>query len=290
MKTGSRRDFLKKTAIFGLGATSLPIISSACGAKEEQVVKPAKEFGVQIYSAREQLMQDFEGTLQKIADMGYDYIEAFGLGTDGMYFGQTSPADLKAMVNGMGMRIESTHTSYFTAEDAPVMVEAAKAAGVKQLIIPYLTQDQRTDYLAHAENMNAVGKYFKEAGIEFGYHNHDFEFTPLEDGTLPMEILLENTDPELVNFQLDVYWIRKAGFEPLEFLAKHPGRYTSYHVKDANTDLDQTTVGTGIIDYDTLLAKNGEVGIKYVFVEDERTDDPLANIKAAHDYLENLTF
>lgn len=270
----------------GIGASTLPLIN-ACTTKETH---KKKEFGVQIYSVREQLMQDFEGTLQKIADMGYDYIEAFGLGTDGKYFGQTTPAELKAMVEGMGMRIESTHTSYFTADDAPVMVGAAQAAGVKQLIIPYLTEDQRTDYTAHAANLNAVGKYFKEAGIEFGYHNHDFEFRPLEDGTLPMEILLNNTDAGLVNFQLDVYWITYAGLKAEEFIAKHPGRFTSYHVKDADQELAQTTVGEGIIDYNALLAKNEEFGIKYVFVEDERTDNPLANITAAHDYLDHLTF
>lgn len=283
----SRREFLKKTALLGLGTATLPALSMACNNNKE---KATKEFGVQIYSVRNELSQDFEGTLQKIADMGYDYIEAFGLGTDGMYFGQTSPAEFRDMVEGMGMRIASTHSSYFTAEDAPTMLQAAKNAGVDQLIIPYLSEEHRTDYELEAQNLNQIGEVFKDSGIKFGYHNHDFEFIALEDGRLPMEILLENTDPELVTFQLDVYWITKAGQDAMDFIQKYPGRFSSYHIKDADEDLNQTTVGKGIIDYKTLLSKNDEFGITHLFVEDEREDHPIENIKAAHDYLQELSF
>jgi sugar phosphate isomerase/epimerase len=282
----SRRDFLKKTAYVAAGASALPFVSYACSSTKKS---STMEIGVQIYSVRNELQADFEGTLQKIAAIGYDYIEAYGLGTDGLYFGRMKPADFRRMVEGMGMRIASTHSSYFTESAAEIMINAAKLSGADQLIIPYIAEDQRFNYQRHAENLNAIGQIFKAGGVRFGYHNHDFEFQPLEDGQIPMEILLNLTEADLVDFQLDLYWITKAGYDALEFIEKYPGRFSSYHIKDATSDLNQTTVGSGIINFQEILAKNSEIGIDLFFVEDEREDDPLANIAAAHEYLLNLT-
>ncbi|MCG8373823.1 MAG: sugar phosphate isomerase/epimerase [Balneolales bacterium] len=222
--------------------------------------------------------------------MGFDYIETYGLGTDGLFFGSMTPAELKQMANNAGMRITSTHCDYFSPAEAPVIAEAANTLESDYVVLPWLSEERRANYLGEAENFNLIGEAFKGSGVRFAYHNHDFEFFKTENGEIPMELLIENTDAALVDYQADLYWIKKAGFDPVEFISKYPGRFCSYHIKDANEDLDQTTIGAGIIDFETILSKNAESGIKYVFIEDERTDDPLANIKAGHDYLRSISF
>lgn len=248
-----------------------------------------KEIGVQVYSVRNELEKDFSGTLKKLSEIGFTNIEAYGLRVDGTMYGMT-PAAYKEEVEKYGMNLVATHSTYFTVEDAPVIIEAAKEAGVKYLVIPYLSEELRGDYDAIAENLNQVGAMFKDAGISFGYHNHDFELIPLEDGRIPLEILLEGTDPENVEFELDLYWVVKAGADPASIIEKYQGRFSAFHVKDADTDLNQTTVGNGIVDFQSIL-KNGDMaGMKYYFVEDERTDDPFANLQAAYSYLLKLEY
>lgn len=250
---------------------------------------PVKEFGVQVYSLRNQLGDDFDGTLKKVAETGYAYIEAYAMGTNGKIYGM-EPEEYKKKVEDLGMKVVSAHSSYFTPEEAPIMIETAKKAGLDMVIVPYLSEDLRGDYDAIAENLNEVGAMFKEAGIEFGYHNHAFEFEETSDGRIPLEILIEGTDPENVSFQADLYWVVNAGHDPMELINKYPGRFNSFHVKDADVDLNQTTVGTGIIDFKTILENSDKAGIMYFFVEDERTDDPFANIKGAFDNLQKLDY
>lgn len=269
------------------GATTLPFVTMGCS-NAKNVASPG--IGVQIYSVRNELQQDMEGTLQALSIIGFDYIEAFGLGTDGLFFGQYTPTQFRTMVENTGMTVRSTHCNYFTPHQAPVMVNAAKELGVDMLIIPYLTEDQRSGYEKHAEDLTAIGEAFNKEGIGFGYHNHEFEFFVQEDGSIPMRTLLENTNPEFVSFQADLYWFTKAGQNPMEWIEEFPGRFNSYHIKDANSNLDQTTVGTGIIDFQKILNENKKAGVQFVFVEDERTDQPLENVKEAYEHLSGLSF
>lgn len=248
-----------------------------------------KDLGMQIYSARDALKEDFAGTMAKVASIGYKYIEAFGLGTDGMIYGMT-PAEYKKVVDSLGMTVLSVHSTYFTPEQADVMVKASQELGVKYHIVPYLQDDLRADYAAVAENFNKVGEKFKGSGVKFGYHNHAFEFEPTEDGSIPMEILIENTNPELVTFEADLYWVVKGGADPKELINKYPGRFALYHVKDADDSLNQTTVGTGIIDFESILKMKEVSGNENFFVEDERTDDPFANLQGALDYLNSIEY
>ncbi len=270
---------------------ALLFIMTACTnqkpAPEEQ--KDEKMIGVQVYSVRNQLSQNFDSTLAALSDIGFNQIEAYGLNTDGMLF-DMEPATYKAIVEGHGMKLVTSHATYFTAEEAPQMIEAAKEAGLDYVIIPWINNDLRSDYDALAQNLNEVGALFKEAGIGFGYHNHDFEFALTEDGRIPLEILIEGTDPELVDFQLDLYWVVRAGHDPMKIINKYPGRFMGFHIKDANEELDQTTIGTGIVDFKTILENQQISGYEYYFVEDERTDAPLKNVRAGHDYLRSLEF
>jgi sugar phosphate isomerase/epimerase len=153
-----------------------------------------------------------------------------------------------------------------------------------------LNNDLRKDYMAIADNLNKVGEKFKGSGVKFGYHNHAFEFELTEDGKVPLEILIENTDPELVTFQLDVYWVTNAGADPITLINKYPGRFSSFHIKDANDSLQQTTVGTGIIDFKSILGSQDVSKYTHYFVEDERADNPLDNLQADFDYVNSLEF
>lgn len=280
----TRRDFFKNCSVLAIGTLVFATISSGCTTQ-----MATKEIGVQIYSVRTELEKDFSGTLKELSEIGFSNIEAYGLSLDGQMYGM-APSAYKAEVEKYGMNLVSSHSTYFTVEDAPKMIAAAKEAGLKYLVIPYLADELRGDYDAVAENLNQVGAMFKEAGIGFGYHNHDFEFMPLEDGRIPLEILIEGTDPENVEFELDLYWVVKAGVDPKEVIEKYQGRFSAFHVKDSDQELNQTTVGKGIIDFESILQKSDVSGMKYYFVEDERTDDPFANLKAAHDYLLKLDY
>jgi len=277
----SRRKFLKTSSFIAAGGMLLPMASMASSRRN-------KKIGVQVYSVRDALQKDFAGSMKKLADIGYTYIEAYGLDLEGKLFGM-APAEYKKIVNDLGMKLLSAHATYFTPEQAPKIIAASHEAGVKYLIMPWLAEDMRHDYSKIAENLNRVGELFKGTGIKFGYHNHDFEF--IKDGDkVPLEVLISETQPDLVTFEADLYWVTKAGANPMELINKFPGRFSLFHVKDSDSKLDQTTVGSGIIDFSTILNNRKKAGMEYYFVEDERTDKPFENLKGSFDYLNASSF
>ena len=293
MKT--RRKFLKHSSYLAAGSMILPL---GCTSKKpetaqtitEEVVESLpkdKEMGVQIYSVRDALKEDFEGSVKKIADIGFKYIEAYGLDTEGKINGM-SPEDYSSVVASNGMKIASTHCSYFQADEGERLIEAALTADIPNVMIAYLNEEDR-DYHKVAENLNKIGVLAKEAGLLFGYHNHDWEFEK-KGNEVGLEVLLNETEPDLVSFQLDLYWAVKGGVDPVTFIEKHPGRFCSFHVKDAAEDLKQTTVGTGIIDFESIFNIKAKAGISRFFVEDERTEDPFGNIEGAFNYLNQAEF
>jgi sugar phosphate isomerase/epimerase len=198
------------------------------------------------------------------------------------------PGEYRRMVTDTGLEIVSTHCSYFQAEDSQKVLDAAAAAGIGQVMVAFLGESDR-DYHKVAENFNKVGEAFKQAGVVFGYHNHSFEFEKYEDSN-GLEVLLNETQPDLVKFQLDLYWAVKGGADPVTFIEKYPGRFCSFHIKDAAEDLEQTTVGTGIVPFEGVFKIKGKSGATHFFVEDERTDDPFGNVEAAFNYLNQANF
>jgi len=291
----SRRRFLEQLGVVGAGLMGLPYIMTACTSKSDSI-EPGKilssnlvkDIGVQIYSVRNELNEDLVGTIAAIANLGYTCIEAYGLGIDGKFFGQYTPEEFNAIVTDTGMYVASVHTGYFTDKQADVFINAALAMNTKHLVIPYLDESMRGDYYSVAENLNRIGELSSSAGLRFGYHNHDFEFLVAPDDRVPMDILITETDEDKVSFQADLYWVRKAGVDPVEFIKKYPRRFLSYHVKDADSNLDQTTVGEGIIPFPEIFESNEISGVDYLFVEDERTETPIQNIGAGLTYLNSL--
>ena len=293
MKT--RRTFLKHSSYLAAGSLLAPM---ACSSNKqetaetitEEVVESLpkdKSMGVQVYSVRDALKEDFAGSIKRISDIGFDYIEAYGLNAEGTIL-DMAPEEYSRIVGDTGMKIASTHSSYFPAEQSEIFIESALNAGIPHVIIAHLSEEER-QYHQVAENLNKVGEQFKAAGIVFGYHNHAFEFEPQGDLT-GLEIMIQETDPELVKFQLDLYWAVKGGTDPVAFIEKYPGRFCSFHIKDAAEDLEQTTVGTGIVPFEGVFNIKGKSGATQFFVEDERTDDPFGNIEAAFNYLNQASF
>ena len=285
-----RRKFLKQSLGLGAGALTLPALFQV-GCSTTGVNARRAQMGLQVYSVRNQLKADFAGTLKQVADIGYKNIEAYGLGKDGSYLRKIKASEYKKICNDLGMNLVATHCGYVEASDAQGYIDGALASGVEYLIVPYLGGEMRKsidDYKRVAENFNAVGQQAKAAGLKFGYHNHAFEFESME-GQTPMQVLIDETDPAYVRFELDLFWITKGGLDPVVFIDKNTGRFSCFHVKDATTDLKAATVGSGTIDFATIFARNRKY-LSYYFVEDERTDTPLQNVRAAHDYLKAAKF
>jgi len=171
-------------------------------------------------------------------------------------------------------------------------VAAAATVGHRYLVAPAIPPAERATldaYQSLADRFNRLGERAKAAGLTFGYHNHDFEFAPL-DGRIPYDILVEETDPALVVFELDLFWATKAGREPRAYFRDHPGRFHLVHVKDMAGDGAMVDVGAGTIDFASLFALAGQAGIRHFIVEHDSPGAPFDSIAASYRYLRDLRY
>jgi len=250
--------------------------------------------GLALYTVRDDMKKDAKATLKAVADAGYLNIEAAGY-ADGKFYGMP-PKDFKLYLNSVGLHPISTHQGSVTMENAEAMMADVKAAGFQYFVIPvppmgmffYNDSTQTMGMTGTAEQLaeilNDLGKKAKKAGLKLLYHNHDFEFMKDENGRVTIDYLLENTDPALVNFQMDLFWVTKAGADPLAYFEKYPGRFKTWHVKDMDAEGKFAPVGKGTIDFKKILAKKELSGMKYYFVEQDNTFglQPLDVIKISH--------
>jgi len=282
-----RRDLLKLLGSTTLGAAAFPQLVRAAA------LYPARKLdrvGIQLYTVRDQMKKDFEGTLTAIAGIGYKEVEFAG------YFDH-APADVRKLLDKLKITSPSAHVGTLAGleKDWDKTLDACKTIGHRYAVCAYLDAKDRTtlaDYQRIADVFNKAAEQSKMVGIQFAYHNHDFEFTKI-DGQIPYDVLLERCDPKLVQFEMDLYWITKAGQDPLKYWAKHPGRFPMVHVKDmvATPDHMMTDVGKGTIPWAKLFAKDKQAGVKHFFVEnDEPKPDGLASAKVSFDYLSKLEF
>ena len=293
----SRRDFLKLSAAGAVGAIVLSKCSggtapSANAAKSAAAVTDPKSFGIglQLYTIRALMEKDVPGTLKRVSDAGYKYLELAGY-SDGKFY-KYEPAEFKKIVDDLGMVILSSHTQVeaqgITLENAKKMADDHAKVGAKYCIQPWVVLEARkpiSNWQKMAADWNQVGKIMKETGIQFGYHNHNFEFT-LVDGKYPYyDILLPELDKDLVTMELDLFWVTKAGQDPVEIFKKYPGRFQLFHMKDMFTNeapffapegvKDFAPVCAGKIDFKRILAEKETAGLKYMIVEqDNRGGEP----------------
>ncbi|MDN3203195.1 sugar phosphate isomerase/epimerase family protein [Algoriphagus sediminis] len=282
----------------------------ACGSPEksektsetmmEESQEEARFGGLALYTLRDAMSEDPTGTLQKVADAGYAYVEAAGY-ENGKFYGM-EPVEFKEYLESLGMKAVSSHMGMVTLENVDQLIEDTKAAGITYFVIPVPPMGMFTfgpDGMGMKGTpeelvsiLNTLGKKCSEAGLELLYHNHDFEFMENENGVILADYILENTDPAEVNFQMDLYWVTKAGAKANDYFAKYPGRIKAWHVKDMNSEGQFAPVGTGLINFSQILAEKEKAGMEVYFVEQDQTFDldPLEAIKISHDGLKTFGF
>jgi sugar phosphate isomerase/epimerase len=275
----NRRDFLKISTASALGIMALGPLGCSTGAAGDR-----KSFGVglQLYTIRDAMEADVPGSLKKVSDLGYKYVELASY-ADGKFYGY-APAEFKKMVSDLGMEVLSSHTQVeaagITLDNAKIMADSHAALGVEYCIQPWIEEVDRNieSYKKMIGDWNEVGKIMKDTGIQFGYHNHNFEFTNI-DGIVPYyDIFMPEMDADLITMELDLYWATKAGQDPVEMFNKYPGRFQLWHIKDMYTKTapyftiikeDIAPVGEGIMDFKRIFAAKDVAGMKHFFVEDD---------------------
>lgn len=290
----NRRTFLETV---GTVAAATLLTSRLGFAAEHRISK----VGLQLYTVRDLMKTDFDGTIAKVAQIGYKEVEFAG------YFGRT-PKQVRAVIEKNGLTSPSCHVQYdvLTPEKWPAEIESAKIIGQPYIVNPWIPEELRKtddDWKRVSDTFNRVGAESKKAGIQFAYHNHWFEFLPV-NGKLPYDMLLSMCDPNLVKMEMDLCWITTAGGDPVKYFEKYPGRFPLVHVKDVKTlpkistggaqnfgdTVDLTEVGSGIIDWKRIFAKSDVAGIKHYIVEHDHPKQPFESITASYAYLSKLTW
>lgn len=292
MKTKrSRRDFLRLTATGALGAVVLSHYSCKNAGKPAAKGEPAdlKTFGIglQLYTVRDAIAADVPGTLKKVSEFGYKYLELADY-ANGKFYGY-APAEFKKMVDDLGMEIISSHTQVegvgVTLDSAKIMAEDHVKIGARYCIQPWIVEEMRTtiaSYQRMAANWNQIGQVMKDAGMQFGYHNHNFEFATVEGKVPYFDVMLAELDKDLVTMELDMFWATKAGHNPVDIINKYPGRFQLFHLKDAYSSQppfyevlkdDIAPVGEGVINFREIIAAKDIAGMKYMIVEQDQSRD-----------------
>lgn len=265
-----------------------------------------KRVGLQLYTVRSEMPKDFEGTIAKVSQTGYKEVEFAG------YF-KHSPQEVKAILSKNGLTAPSAHSASLEIieKNWPETLEVAHTIGHEYVVCPWIDEKQRNadGWKRATELFNKAGEASQKAGIQFCYHNHSFEFAPVDGlgGKLAYDYLLEQTDTKFVKMEMDLCWISVAGKDPLAYFDKYPGRFPMVHVKDYVNDPNSTSsyagatgsvafkgrledVGKGSIDFKRIFAASDKGGIKHYFVENDDAKKPFEDIKISYDYLAAVRF
>jgi sugar phosphate isomerase/epimerase len=275
----SRRSFIRSGSLFSAGILASPSLRSLFEYKKHTI-------GLQLYTVRDAMKTDPAGTLAKVAQVGYNSVEgATYTGTEKFY--GMDPKSFSALLKQNGLIMPSSHyrlgedNNEGTGELKGTMlhdwdraVEDAATLGIKYMVCAWLSPKERQGldhYKELAAKLNTAGSKCKTAGIQLCYHNHDFEFDR-QNGQFPYDVILDNTDKELVKLEIDMYWVTKAGQDPIALIAKHPGRFPLWHLKDMDNTPEHafTEVGNGTIDFPKIFTHAHTAGMKYFFVEQDK--------------------
>lgn len=282
----NRRSFLQAAGTLASGIALSGVGSAMTGCSSANKISAVNNnFGIQLYTLRDVLPADPQGVLKQVASFGYKQIESYE-GDKGMFWGMKN-TEFKSLMDSLGTKIVSSHCDYKVNFERKA--DEAAAIGMKYLICPYLGKQKDLDtFKQFAAAFNKAGEICKQRGLKFAYHNHDYSFQQIE-GQLPQDVMMKETDKDLVDFELDMYWVVAAGQSPLDWFKKYPGRFKLGHVKDKR-DNNTTTLGTGTIDYPTILKAAMQQGMEYFIVEQEQYvgTTPLAAAKADAEYMKNL--
>lgn len=258
-----------------------------------------KDIGLQLYSLRAMMKKDAPAVIKQVGDMGYTAVETAGYG-NGKFYGMP-PADFKAKCEAAGLKVLSSHCRKGLDKDElekkdfskslkwwDEAIAAHKAAGMKYIVDPYLGVPKTLEELQTiCEYYNAIGKKCQENGLSFGYHNHAHEFKKVQDKVM-FDYMIENTDPKLVFFEMDVYWVTKGGADPVAYFNKYPKRFRLLHIKDED-ELGRS----GMVNFKKIFENCKNSGVENIIVEVERYSkgkEPIQSVKESLDYLTNAPF
>jgi len=297
--------------IINVFALTLLILLSACqnqnnteaeGQTTQQLETPAQFGGLALYTIRDTIVSNPKEILKEVAAIGYKNIEAAGY-ADGKFYGMT-PDEFKALLDEVGLVPLSSHHGDVTLENADEMIAAAKAVGFKYFVIPippmgHFKYNAETKTLGMSEEVeeisniiNTIAEKCSAAGLQCLYHNHNMEFEKNSKGIVPMDYFIENSNPEHLNFEMDLYWVVKAGVDPLTYFEKAPGRFKVWHVKDMDEQGRFAPVGTGSINFADILAQKDKAGMEAYFVEQDVAfeQSPMEAIAISHKALSEIGF
>lgn len=304
-----RRHFVQAGALLGVAAGA-GIHVPAFG--EQSAPRRLADFGLQLFTIARLMMQDFAGALREVAALGYTQVEFSALGSLGR-----SVEDVKALLSETGLEAPVGRISpvlpadflersreelmalfaergqaKYLVENASNAIDSALALGQKVINLPALmpTEFETLDQVKrNIEHINAAGEACASAGLMFGYHNHDWELKPL-DGVVPYDLMIEQTDADKVSFQIDTYWIVKAGASLSDYLRRFSGRFNSAHLKDIDEHGDFEDVGHGTIDFPRFVSEAEAAGVEYFFVERDDPPDPRSAMRRSLEYLRDMTY
>lgn len=244
------------------------------------------QIGLQLFSLREEAEKDFTGILEKVANLGYKGVEFAG-------YGGLASKELKLVLDNLGLKAASSHVALPLLEnELDKVIEFQHEIGNRHIACPYLPSERRTKeaYYELITILNDVGRKCHEEGIMLSYHNHDFELIELENGKKPLDLLMEETNPQWVKAEFDVYWLTKAGEDPVEWLKRYEGRTPLLHLKDMTTDSERffAELGTGGVNLESVIKQGEKANVEWFIVEqDQSRRSPLESVEISINYLKN---
>lgn len=284
-----RKEFLALSALGFLGISC----------KVSGLTKPSQNLGIQLYTIRDAVSKNLEQALEKLTVLGFTNLEIYGY--DGTFFGKTK-SEFQSVLKNTGLKVISSHhqTGVVNPQTGTLLhdwektVEDLDFIGTKYMVCSYLVPEERTSehYKRLPEILNKSGEITENAGIQFAYHNHDFEFEKLDDGKIIYDFILDNTLPESVKMELDLYWISKAGFDAVDYFKRYSGRFPLWHVKDMKADTkDFSEIGNGTIDFKRIFEAGKDAGLEYWFLEQDSSDkDIFESIQISKKFIERNEF
>ena len=287
-----RTNFIKSLLVMALAVIIIGGLSTATYAKGK------KQIGLQLYSLRADISKDVKGTIEKLGKIGYVELEAAGF-NDGKFYGM-EPEAFKELLKANGMKLISSHAGpNYNGDQASwdaamawwdKAIPAHKAAGCKYIVKPSMGEypyKNAESLKKTCDYFNAIGEKCNAAGIRFGYHNHDKEFSKIVDADeIVYDYMLKNTDPKKVMFEMDVYWVFRGGKQAVDYFKAYPKRFELLHIKD-----EKEIGASGLIDFKPIYENMGIAGTKYCIVEVERYDfEPFVSVQKSYDFLNAASY
>ncbi|KEQ31294.1 xylose isomerase [Pedobacter antarcticus 4BY] len=270
----NRRNFIRNSSV---AASAALLTNSLSGFSME--AKSKFKLGLQLFTIRDAMKKDPELTLKSVAKMGYEDLETYGMGENGRFYYDMPTADFRRLLGDLGLTTSSGHYDLHKYMNSPEnemlnyvdsCIAGASSIGQNYITWPWLAPEDRTldKFLSLARKLNLIGEHVSKAGLKLAYHNHDFDFADL-GGRSGYDIIMEETDPDLVKLQIDLYWaVRASKHDPAYYFEKQPGRFEMWHIKDMDrVTQDYTELGNGTIDYKPILKHVKLSGMKYYYLE-----------------------